>query len=155
MSLNIQFLLPTNGSAKLSLRNINIRTEVSDFIARDVKQGSITQFSWRTFELDKREFELISDIKSIYKQKLRINIYNNGYFVKSLSCFSIKNKLKERFQTVVIFFYNKLKLSIFAIDQKSFRARLKMPNINKINFCINNFIIDIRSEIDKGNNSAH
>ena len=119
-----------NGKGWIScpLQAIDIPTDKASAAALDVPAGLVVQFGWRSHEMNDSEVHRLMRLEDLREQHAVLSVYCAGYLVKTINLASWHERLKQRLQNTVFEVFCRFHLGLYAENQDSWKARVRLPD---------------------------
>lgn len=137
-----------NGKGWMScaLRAMDIRTEASSEDAMSVATGLVVKFGWRSYEMNDSETRFLSSLESLREQRPLLSVYCNGYSVSTINLHSTTESMRRWWQRATLTIFRWLGLGFYAKNQQSWRARIKLPDVQPVSTCLTYFLDCLREQ---------
>lgn len=141
MTVILGFRIPDGmGWASYPLLAFDIPTKKSTLFAENISSGQVVQFGWKMDQMNIPQFQMLKVLKSLRKQEAIFTVYSSGYKVGNIPIESPSDRIKKMFNGLFFSISQKLKLGIFALNQKTWKARIRFPQYQTISFALTNFL---------------
>lgn len=137
------------GWCSCGLRAVNVVTNQSSGTASNIETGMVVKFGWRTYEMDEGHRALLDVLDDIRKQNAVLSVYNAGYLVKTIRLWSWRGWITGLGYNLIFRLLMWFKMGSFAKNQKSWRARIRLPDSNDMPFCLKNFLERLRNHSEQ------
>jgi len=128
------------------LRARDIRTKASSENAVNVATGLVVEFGWRSYETSNSDRRVLLSLESVREQEAVLSVYCNGYIVSTLNLDSTVGSIRRRWQSAAFGIFRRLELGLYAKNQQSWRARVKLPDVQLVSASLTYFLDCLRKE---------
>lgn len=144
MSVVLGFYGKNCGYFLCRLRAIDILSEHSTDTADNVATGLVVKFGWRSYEMDSSTIQFLCSLENLREQRAALSIYCAGYRVKNIQFGSRKERMSICWRNVLFSIGRWLKLGFYAKNQKSWQARIRLPDSQTLSTALMFFLHNLR-----------
>lgn len=127
------------GWNRCPLRAIDILEETQSQAARGVATGLVCRFGFKANNLDKPTRDFLRSLVNVREQGALLTVFCNGFQVRDFRLSTIRGRLRDRVHAMYLRIIGWLGIGVFARDQNSWRAKIRMWNRKSLEWSFKRF----------------